>query len=153
MLCYVAVRMVELYEREPSPANNQSTARKRKTQASSSEPRLLGGVPAGGKEKIVSLMCQLAELELVQLWEPPSTQMMENWSNLIGQLCYRMLENSSISKDQSLRNRVMHLLGVLVRDYGQSLSKSHTLFLSSPANVLHVLPRCQREGDTALAAF
>ena len=146
MLCYVAVRMVELYERELTPAK-PSTVRKKKLPTSSSEPRVVGGVPAGGKQKLMSLMCQLAELDLVQLWEPPSAQMMENWSNLIGQLCYCLLENSSINKDLSLRDRVIHLLGVLVKDYGQALSEYLTVCPSPPFSSLSLslslsLPPC-----------
>ena len=127
MLCYVAVRMVELYEREPSPIKQQSTARKKKAPLSTVES---GGVPAGGKDKLTSLMSQLLELELVQMWEPPTVQVMENWSGLVGQLCYKLLENSSIGRDQSVRDRVIHLLGILVRDYGQVLSEFLSLLCS-----------------------
>lgn len=81
------------------------------------------GIPRGGKEKLVSLMSQLVELELCQLWEPPTTQVMEAWSNLIGHLCYKILENSSITRNAPLRNQVVHLLGVLVQHYGQALSE------------------------------
>ena len=126
MLCYVAVRMVELYERDPSPVKQQTAGRKKKPHPPGGESRVVGGVPAGGKQWIVCLLSQLSELELVGLWEPPSLQMMENWSGLVAQLCYKLLENSSISKDQSLRDRVVHLLGVLVRDYGQALSELFT---------------------------
>ena len=124
MLSYIAVRMVELYEREPSPSKKPSTVRKKKSQSSSDEPRVVGGVPAGGKIKLVCLLSQLLEVEVVQLWEPPSPQMMDNWSGLVAQLCFKLLENSSISKDQVLLDRLVHLLGILVRDYGQALSKS-----------------------------
>ena len=120
MLSYVAVRMVDMYEREQPPSSHQTTAKQKKKQPLSSEVQV--GVPKSGKKKLVSLLSQLTELELCQLWDPPSPQMMENWSNLIGQLCYKILESSSICKDQSLRDQVIHLLGVLVRDYGQALS-------------------------------
>lgn len=123
MLCYIAVRMVELYQRETSPLKQQMTGRKKKSHPPGDEPRVVGGVPADGKQRIVCLLSQLSELEIVCLWDPPSAQMMENLSGLIAQLCYKLLENSSISKDQSLKDRIIHLLGILVRDYGQALSK------------------------------
>ena len=123
MICYVAVRMVELYERDTAPHKHQTTGRKKKAQPPGDEPRMVGGVPANGKQRIVCLLSQLSELEIVCLWDPPSVQMMENWSGLVAQLCYKLLENSSICKDQLLRDRVVHLLGVLVRDYGQALSE------------------------------
>jgi hypothetical protein len=115
--------MVELFERDTAPHKPQTTGRKKKAQALGDEPRVVGGVPANGKQRIVCLLSQLSELEIVCLWDPPSVQMMENWSGLVAQLCYKLLENSSISKDQLLRDRVIHLLGVLVRDYGQALSE------------------------------
>ena len=120
MLCFIAVRLVDLYEKE-SPSHHQPAAKQRKPASNDSRP--LVGLPSGGKKKIVSLMNQLAELELCQLWEPPSPQMMEGWSSLLGNLCYKILENSTISRDQSLRDQVIHLLGVLIRDYGQALSE------------------------------
>ena len=126
MLCYIAVRMVELYERDTSP---QATAKKKKPRPPGDESRVVGGVPANGKQQIVCLLSQLSELEIVCLWDPPSAQMMENWSDLVAQLCYKLLENSSISKDQSLRDRVIHLLGVLIRDYGQALSELITCIM------------------------
>lgn len=120
MLCFIAIRLVDLYEKE-SPSHHQPAAKQRKPASSDSRP--LVGLPSGEKKKIVSLMNQLAELELCQLWEPPSPQMMEGWSSLLGNLCYKILENSTISRDQSLRDQVIHLLGVLIRDYGQALSE------------------------------
>ena len=143
MLCYIAVRMFELYERDTSPHKQQTAGRKKKTHPPGEEPRIVGGVPANGKQRIVCLLSQLCELEIVCLWDPPSVQMMENWSGLIGQLCYKLLENSSIGKDHLLRDRVIHLLGVLVRDYGQALSKlliQYTvIFFLTPLNFPHPL--------------
>ena len=137
MLSYIAVRRVELYERESS----QSTSRKKRGQQLSIEPRVVGGVPTGGKEKLVCMMSQLAEVELVQLWEPPSPQIMENWSGLVGQLCYKLLENNSITKNLSLCDRITHLLGILVKDYGQALSMFLAFFLCC-CGMVHVF-QCQ----------
>ena len=91
MLCYVAVRMVELYERDTSPHKQQTTGRKKKSNPAGDEPRMVGGVLASGKQRIVCLLSQLSELEIVCLWDPPSIQMMENWSGLVAQLCYKLL--------------------------------------------------------------
>ena len=154
MLCYVAVRMVELYERDTSPHKQQTTGRKKKSNLPGDEPRKMGGVPANGKQRIVCLLSQLSELEIVCLWDPPSVQMMENWSGLVAQLCYKLLENSSVSKDQLLRDRVIHLLGVLVRDYGQALSElvTHSRYLIYP-HVCTTVDRCGLEGDSAAPTF
>ena len=123
MLCYVSVRMVEQYERDSSTIKHHPTSKKKKPHPLVDESRNVDGVPSGGKQRIVCLLSQLSELEIVSLWDPPSTQLMEDWSGLVAQICYKFLENISITKDQLLRDRVIHLLGVLVRDYGQALSK------------------------------
>lgn len=117
---------------------------------------MMGGVPAGGKQRIVCLLSQLSELEIVCLWDPPSVQLMENWSGLLAQLCYKLLENSSITKDQLLRDRVVHLLGVLVRDYGQALSELVTqrrCVMLSYRCVCVIVDRRSLEGDSATPTF
>lgn len=104
--------------------------------------------------KLVCLLSQLLEVEVVQLWEPPSPQMMDNWSSLVAQLCYKLLEDSSISKDQPLLDRLIHLLGILARDYGQALSKSLSGIYSDMAHFsIFFTVRCECEGDPAASTL
>ena len=83
-------------------------------------------VPSGwkaGRDGTISLLRGMMELPLVSLWDPPSPAMMDDLAGLVGTGCYKILENPSITRERGLADKTVALLGMLIRDYSQGLSK------------------------------
>lgn len=111
MFVYVLVQWLEVNENGSTTGKNQ--------------------LPAGwksGREKSIELLHSLMVIHLPSLWDPPSVAMMDDLAVLVGTGCYKIIENPSITREKGLLDKTIHLMGVLVRDYSQGLSKSHLDF-------------------------
>lgn len=115
MLCYLAVKMAEAFENELLKKYIKET--KKKHMASHSF------VWSDQRLKLMSLLVCLSNLQLVQLWEPPSPAMMEDVSALFVSACYKFLENPVTIRDKDVVDRISELFGVTVKKYGLTLSK------------------------------
>lgn len=129
MLSYVIVSMLEHYEDKSLKSESSSCSvagsRKKTTKQSSS----MASQWMLEKVKVLSLFSRLAELELCSLWEPASTQLMEDWSRLVVQMCYKLLESPTIARERSLRENLASLLRSMVKVYSQGLGQSVSQFL------------------------
>uniref|UniRef100_A0A1I8F8A9 Cnd1_N domain-containing protein n=1 Tax=Macrostomum lignano TaxID=282301 RepID=A0A1I8F8A9_9PLAT len=67
---------------------------------------------------LVEQVKQLCLLQLHMLWEPPVIE--EDFVNLIGDLCFRVLDNPSFIRIQEVREPVTSILTRLVRSYNYS---------------------------------
>ena len=76
-----------------------------------------------GREQSIELLHSLMVIHLPSLWDPPSVAMMDDLAALVGTGCYKILENTSVARERGLLDKTIHLLGILVRDYAQGLSK------------------------------
>ena len=45
--------------------------------------------------------------------------------SLMASCCYKLLENPAITRDRTVREKVFHLMGMLVKKYNQALSMQH----------------------------
>ena len=106
---------------------------------------------AAEEERVLRLLSCLADLELCQLWDPPSVAIMDSYSkcvsahinvvtscsfnlfsssfhvsssqSLVASCCYKMLESPSAMKEKAVKEELFQLLGLLVKKYNQTLSE------------------------------
>ena len=45
--------------------------------------------------------------------------------SLMASCCYKLLENPAITRDRAVREKVFHLMGMLIKKYNQALSTLH----------------------------
>lgn len=115
MLCYIAVSLAEEFESESISDNLKNKKRIHAISHSFNwdEERV----------KLMVMLVRLSDLQLVQLWEPPSVPMMEDLLALFASICYKFLENPSVLRDKILLDNISELLGITVKKYGLILSK------------------------------
>lgn len=128
MLCYLVVSLAEKYEEEfvHKQLKEKKGKHARQTNSSWEEERL----------KLMMLLVHLANLELEELFEPPSIPIMEDLAALFASVCYKFLENPLIVRDKVLLDEVSVLLGITVKKYGLILSKCMLLDVIAVAVVL-----------------
>ena len=73
--------------------------------------------------KLIFLLVNLGNLEIVKLWEPPSVPIMEDLTTLFANVCYKFLENPAVVRDKVLLGNISSLLGITVKKYGLTMSK------------------------------
>ncbi len=115
MWTYLAVKLALYYENEVSAIVTSKVGRGK---GSSSKP--------SWNEQRLKLMQELWKFyssELKLLWEPPLVSMMEDFSSLLTSICYKMLENPSVTRDKSLTHILANVLATAATKYGLMLSK------------------------------
>ena len=117
MLCYLAVNMAEAFENEL--LKNELKEKRKRTVIT------LSFTWSDQRLKLINALVCLANLQLMQLWEPPSAAMMEDVSTLFVSVCYKFLENPATVRDKEMLNKVSELLGLTVKKYGLTLSEFH----------------------------
>ena len=73
--------------------------------------------------KLMTILVRLSGLQLVELWEPSSISFMEDLTTLFTAVCFKFLENPLVVRDKLLLEHISVLLGMTVKNYGQTLSK------------------------------
>lgn len=86
--------------------------------------------------KLLLVLVRLSDLQLVQLWEPPSISIMEDLATLFASICYKFLENPTVARDKVLLDNISALLGATLQKHGLTLSKLACVL------VLYFLSRC-----------
>ena len=87
-----------------------------------------GEVEGGGLDwrgefgHVVQILYQLLQLDLQQLWDPPSVTVMEDFTNLVANACYKLCEVPALAKDKALRTDLFLVLGTVGKRYNQPLS-------------------------------
>lgn len=114
MLCYLAVNMAEAFENDLRKI--ESKEKKKQGVNSSTDWNLK-------RLELLDLLLCLSNLQLVQLWEPPLVEMMEDISGLFVSICYKFLENPTIARDKEVLDKLSELLGLTASKYGLTLSK------------------------------
>lgn len=113
ILCYVAVNLAKMFEEETiRMSSKEKKGKKAALGAFSWQVERL---------KLTESLMLLSSLELMQLWETPSPSMMEDLSNLIASLCYKLLENPVVGRDKILLDQLADIIGLTVKKYGITL--------------------------------
>eukprot|EP00731_Ephydatia_muelleri_P015359 Em0008g1079a len=129
MLVYTLVQLVEeavnAYLQPPSATQAPPTkGRKGKKKGGAGGGEAEGGSLDWGREfgHVVQILHQLLQLDLQQLWDPPSVTVMEDFTNLVANACYKLCEVPAFAKDKALRTDLFLVLGTVGKRYNQPLS-------------------------------
>uniref|UniRef100_A0A1I8FXC9 Cnd1_N domain-containing protein n=1 Tax=Macrostomum lignano TaxID=282301 RepID=A0A1I8FXC9_9PLAT len=120
MLMFLVTQQLELFEADlgsgkPIPGTKKGRKKKASSAACAEMIRLRWDDEVSG---LVEQVKQLCLLQLHMLWEPPVIE--EDFVNLIGDLCFRVLDNPSFIRIQEVREPVTSILTRLVRSYNYS---------------------------------
>ncbi|CAI8031317.1 Condensin complex subunit 1 [Geodia barretti] len=128
MMVYVVVQMVEEFETDATKpdsldivTNKRGGKKKKKNAVTGSESHPSGMDWGRERERVVEMTSDLVENDLWLLWEPPSVQMMEDFSNLLLSLCYKLLENPGFVREKTARDKVFGLMGSLMKRFNVAL--------------------------------
>jgi hypothetical protein len=123
MFVYLISQFVDKFE---SLTANSSTAaaaapkKSRKTKKMSGSGHLWDEQ----REKLLVTLMHFLEQDLVQFWDPPTPEMLEDVTGLVIGICYKFLESPVISRDKELLQPIASLLGLIVKRYHQNLTVS-----------------------------
>jgi condensin complex subunit 1 len=128
MWTYVVYQLIGSFENQVSKSGElagpsaKGKSRRKKTVSTATGEEGLDWVVE--EEKVLRLLSSLLDLDLHLLWDPPSPTVMDSYSGLVANCCYKIMENSSAMKEKSLKEEMFQILGVLVQKYNQTLSVS-----------------------------
>ncbi|XP_064610959.1 condensin complex subunit 1-like [Liolophura sinensis] len=74
------------------------------------------------RERGVQVLLRTVQLPLCRLWDPPIPE--EEFVNMITCCCYKLLENTMISRNKDTRDVIIRVLAVMVKKYNHSLGAS-----------------------------
>lgn len=73
-------------------------------------------------EKVTRLLMNFIDLDIHRLWNPDLVE--DDFLNLFSNLCYKILECPSLVRINDIKESVFHLLGCMVKKFGQSMGTS-----------------------------
>ncbi|XP_077998535.1 condensin complex subunit 1-like [Glandiceps talaboti] len=120
MISYLLCQFAEAFEAESTKPSMTSTVGKGRKK--SAKKTVSGMEWESEREHFIQSICQVLQLEVSRLWEPPVVE--EDYTNLVANCCYKLLENPEVSRHKATREAIFRLLGVLVKRYNHSLSAS-----------------------------